>query len=435
MINVGKMLILIVALGLFACGRNKQKTEGEKVQTYSDQEMQKDTAQLAQEVRTASLLVVSADPNKTEEMLNQTEKLAKSAKEYAKKYEKYKKTGDSGHIQSMNEDGKKIINNISVILPSLVDGYRKGHLSDQDFRQAAMKNLKLEKVATPTALLNTVQYDEEMVTKISWDKPYKNRPSTSLANSKDASLGDLAEEILQMDLRQLGANSTISDKVKEDFPKDLKAWAYELRTALPDQGVFKINYEQKMEATAKQKLQYNKNKVLVFDAYSAARMQCFSGTLLNTVMLLNAYQNTYAFNKAHHVIIFLDGHIMPGQMKQNDQKEWLLYGVETTVEGQAAVEFGKASELSIPIRVINMRDFALMMAQRENFKNINEIAKHMLNKATHFYGINPEAENKVGQQFAATDNLENAVFTFGGTAYNSTPWSFGIPKVKDGINY
>lgn len=205
----------------------------------------------------------------------------------------------------------------------------------------------------------------------------------------------------------------------EDLSKKILSVSAELNKAgTLDPGQFKV----KLETTLAQRLHdnksllYNKDKAQLTAPIFENRMNCYSGTSLFLVM------NELSANPANNmVVIFQEGHVLPGYVVKKDNA-YVLYGLETTAAGTAIIKFGDTSKVSGDIRVFDARQFLLSEALRPlQLENFDEVYTQMLESMKKF-GFDPTKFKSKGYVSGANST----------GALNETPFGFGVLNVSSG---
>ena len=147
---------------------------------------------------------------------------------------------------------------------------------------------------------------------------------------------------------------------------------------------FKVGYEKNLLTLHKQQaLKYNRDYTSVFSALFANRMQCYSGTMLFS--LIYAKLKKSAYFDSNQVFIYEDGHVLPGYMlKMEDQ--WYLFGVETTLNGKAKKIYGPTSGLR-GVRVVDAHVALGIEALKDRITNKVFVVKTALEKTAKLYDI------------------------------------------------
>ncbi len=196
----------------------------------------------------------------------------------------------------------------------------------------------------------------------------------------------------------------------------------------------KIKYEGVIEsalsksAGATKKIQYSATSTNVFDVLSGT-MQCYSGTILNT--LVTRYQTSVEdFEKAENIVIVRPGHVLPGYAKKNAKNEWEIFGIETTVSGEGKIAYGVASTLGLPMRIVGANDFAVFQIFERHLTGLerDQLMQKALQNAAERYGLDLalmevlvqlENEKSAGQPDAS--------------GLNATTFGFGVANTPKGV--
>ena len=147
---------------------------------------------------------------------------------------------------------------------------------------------------------------------------------------------------------------------------------------------FKVGYEKNLLALHNQEaLKYNRDYTSVFSALFANRMQCYSGTMLFS--LIYARLKKSAYFDSNQVFIYEDGHVLPGYMLKMEG-QWHLFGVETTLNGKAKKIYGSTSGLQ-GVRVVDAHVALGIEALKDRITNKAFVVKTALEKTAKLYDI------------------------------------------------
>jgi hypothetical protein len=185
----------------------------------------------------------------------------------------------------------------------------------------------------------------------------------------------------------------------------------------PDLSEIKSRYENNIEKQFGKKTLYNKAAVSILDLIGDNKLQCYSGTVLNQIVMRTLY-TAGEFRDRHLVIIFESGHVLPGYFEL-EAKGFHLYGIETTVKGRGMVDYGMASELKAPIRIVDAEYFALVETLKTNLKDPAKTVDSIVKMTAEKYGI-------------AVSAIDISLTRGKNPVLNSSPFGFGESTVADG---
>ena len=179
-------------------------------------------------------------------------------------------------------------------------------------------------------------------------------------------------------------------------------------------GVFDLKpyYEKNIEDKIwrGQETLYNVNAINLFDPVSTNRMQCYSGTL----QFISALMSQVPSHREQAVLIFTDGHVLPGIL-ENSSGKYKLAGVETTARGQARLDYGNTEETKGRVRVVTLNDFLIVEALKNDIANLKLVLDSTLPNLKSF-GFKPE-------QLLAYEDMDFGSNPF--SKLNQTPFAFG----------
>ncbi len=206
-----------------------------------------------------------------------------------------------------------------------------------------------------------------------------------------------------------------SDVKNEDIQSFLKAIAPSKQELFENQGKIKLSYEEKIQGLNGGKpLVYNRDKTNIVDIYKDNRMQCYSGTYLYE--LVRRQSGAGQFRSKNEVVIFENGHILPGYMIPS-KTGFRLIGIETTESGAARKTFGDVKNLS-DIRVVDAEMFAIIDIFQEHLVNPSLVMQRALEKTAQRYHLPlKQLEASLQTVKASTEatrkQLNQSIFAFG----------------------
>ncbi|HAG91718.1 MAG TPA: hypothetical protein DCL41_07590, partial [Bdellovibrionales bacterium] len=196
-------------------------------------------------------------------------------------------------------------------------------------------------------------------------------------------------------------------------------------------GAKKVAYETALESDLGRSIDYNSSKVTLAHPLEEGRQQCYSGSMLSMVVnrkLLTGQD----YRTMNFVMIYTDGHQLPGQMVFKDST-WYLTGVETTALGAAEIREVPASQISTDTLVYDAEYTALM----EVFKNYiswqegKRLAYSLRKMTSDRYGI-PIPTQVDAERIAAQKLAGQRGSRFRGSNLNSSPFGIGVSKAPAG---
>lgn len=179
-----------------------------------------------------------------------------------------------------------------------------------------------------------------------------------------------------------------------------------------DPHSFKLAWEAKLG-----EIQIDAEAKNLLDVFVKKKIQAYSGTSAQLI-LLRLKLSAEEFERQNFVVIFEQGHLLPGYLSNEDNK-WFLYGIEMTTEGPAQVLYGVTKDLKSPIRIVSAEDFILEEIFQDYFLNAEEVKTKLLKRSSQRYGVSMrECEPK--------SKLNGARF------FGKTLFCFGHPMISDG---
>lgn len=248
-----------------------------------------------------------------------------------------------------------------------------------------------------------------------YDLPIKTKASPEPMSVSQADVLEKLKAHKQVSFREItrlmiqkhvkAANTDVSVEMLQKFISEISPSSY-LTPAKT-----KVTYEGKIkEMNGGKGLVYNLEKMNIADIYFEKRMQCYSGTYLYE--LIRRQQGAAQFRSANEVVIFQEGHVLPGYMFKGTDG-YRLIGIETTESGGARVELGLAKDLN-GIRVVDAELFALIEIFSDEITNPQEVMNAALKTTAQKYGI--ELKN-IYSGSASTEEtkkqLNQSIFAFG----------------------
>lgn len=168
----------------------------------------------------------------------------------------------------------------------------------------------------------------------------------------------------------------------------------------------------------KTKGKYNLDAINLVDVIKNNRMQCYSGTYTYLLLLRLMKDSNWLNEDQRPVVIFRSGHVLPGFMVRTSGS-WKLFGIETTAEGQARIDFGPAKGLPKDFVVVHALDFELSEIYRSVMLNAGQVRSQMILRAQTDFDLP-----------APKDFYHSSVTA--GPALNQTLFSFGESKIPTG---
>jgi hypothetical protein len=178
----------------------------------------------------------------------------------------------------------------------------------------------------------------------------------------------------------------------------------------------KVEYENNLERIFSSKTKYNADAKSLVDICSNNRLQCFSGTVLNQVVARKVL-GASEFEKQHPVVIYEEGHVLPGFMVLTEQG-WQLVGIESTIKGAAKMEPLLVKDLTRPMKIYDANDWILFQLFKDCLENPKATGDQMLSRASKKYSISPLAAELAAKTGSASSQH---------IAKESDPLAFGVP--------
>lgn len=174
----------------------------------------------------------------------------------------------------------------------------------------------------------------------------------------------------------------------------------------------KGNYEAMLQAKLGKDIAYNMDSTSITDICTKGSTQCYSGTVLNQIIARKVLAKL-AFSEKNPVVIFTEGHVLPGfmtEVKNEDgsRKGFNLTGIETTEKGIAPMNFGLTNEFGAiaatpensgradrQVKVVRAQDWIISELVKDCLvQNSQKFAEARLNAAADEYGINGDFARK-----------------------------------------
>lgn len=313
-----------------------------------------------------------------------------------------------------------------------------------------MKNVTMYKVLTPLLALSLLVGCNDSKNEIPEDVTYRGFK----LDTGDAQLSGLQQEILtkvnnEEPIPFMNINVAMMDEhgkiyvtrnsQRQDVALSIDDRNDQINSAIPslksilnmdDSKIINIdddfhNIKVQSEAALKEKhaganLIYNKSATSPLDLIDLNKMQCYSGTVFQTMVYRSGLRKQYV-NK-NPVVIYTAGHILPGYIAGGE-----LFGVETTAAGRAKVRYGLVSKLNSPMRIIDAEIFALSEIFKNQLKNPQDFLLNALKQTAEKYQIPLDRlEALVAQDHSAGTVSAKSLMT------NSDMMSFGQSNVAAG---
>ncbi len=114
------------------------------------------------------------------------------------------------------------------------------------------------------------------------------------------------------------------------------------------------------------------------------KLQCHSSTILHQLVL----RNNVNFSKMNPVVILESGHVLSGYISTSTNGIKLI-GIENTVKGKGIKRYQDLSNYNgTNIRIVDSELFVLVEIFKNEIKNVNEVAKQVLDLTAKKYGFN-----------------------------------------------
>lgn len=221
-------------------------------------------------------------------------------------------------------------------------------------------------------------------------------------------------------------NPKLNSDQFEDFVRDSK-----LEEHLDNPGAFKLAMENAIMGREKlSEIFYESEHTNLMD-YFDGYMQCYSGTMMYTVMhRMVALDNAEKFKNQHPIMIFTEGHIEPGYVKRESSK-WKFQRIVMTQAGSTAAHFADNDDfkytseahrvyLENDVLLAEVLRFALTKEEMIKFRN------EALARAAKLYDL-PLA--KMEERVALVKKADR---TDDGTTLGAGLFGFGESKQKAG---
>ena len=186
----------------------------------------------------------------------------------------------------------------------------------------------------------------------------------------------------------------------------------------------KLEYESNLERIFSSKTKYNADANTLVDICANNKLQCFSGTVLNQVVARKVL-GASEYEKQHPVIIYEEGHVLPGFMVLTEQG-WQLVGIESTIKGAAQMAPLLAKDLKRPMKIYDANDWILFQLFKDCLDSPKTTGEEMLSRATKKYSISPMAAELAAQTKSNPSSH---------TGKQGDSLGFGIPPDISGDRY
>ncbi len=179
----------------------------------------------------------------------------------------------------------------------------------------------------------------------------------------------------------------------------------------------KVQYEDWLTKKKGAAAVYNLDANTIFHFLLENKMQCYSGTVLNQLVNRKSV-DAKKFREENWVAIYESGHILSGYLTQANGK-WNLFGIETTAEGQAMVEYGPVDAITSEFRLVDAEYWALSELFKFDLKDAAATGNAVLEYTASRYGL--------GSKLMRIEGTQSAL-----TKINQSPFSFGNANVEPG---
>ena len=191
-------------------------------------------------------------------------------------------------------------------------------------------------------------------------------------------------------------------------------------------SVLKQDY---MKLLAKESsIKYNRDFTNFFQLFSDRKFQCYSATSFFQLISHMVYKKEEHREK-NFVVIYEEGHVLPGQLSQNEEGLWELTGFEATVMGRGIKRYGLVKNIKNTL-VIEANHFMILQAIKDVVSNPLEIRTAIISYMEEKYGFHFDLLELMQSSTIDVLNL--------GKSYkkhddiNSDMISFGTPKTPAG---
>lgn len=241
----------------------------------------------------------------------------------------------------------------------------------------------------------------------------------AIVDKKDLSFQAITSRIVKKHLK--AQNSALGDAAVNDETSKILIEIKSImdKASSKNPAVIKSHYESAIEQNLGQELKYNLDAVNLVQPLREGRLQCYSGTILHLSMLRQLAPLDY--RSLEPVVVFEPGHVLPGYMSKKNGS-WTLFGIETTVSGYGAIDFGLAKNLSSETIVVGAENFVLYELIKDGIKNAEDLRNQLIAEAAEKYGIISNSLSNYKVRYAGTNS----------TKLNQTPFAFGEVKVSPG---
>lgn len=302
--------------------------------------------------------------------------------------------------------------------------YQNTSLAQLDNQEQLISQQKVELEVIHTSIENldiTVKANLEMFKKFE-EQVYASPEYRKIVLSKniekdgiDAHFSDVIDFIIQQHLSKL----SLSEDEKELAKASLNALADESVGVEIEE--FKWHYEGLMieKFNEEKDLFYNVQSDNLFHPILDGRIQDVSGTLLFNTLKWKSDQSL-----DNIVIIFTEGHVLPGFLTK-DGESYYLTGVETVTPGISLKHFGPTTEVSGDLRVYDAKWAITLYLLGEKISNVSEVVDDMVSQME-VYGF------KKGNLLSPNSNLLSEPSDGSVQVNRFSPLAFGQPQHEEG---
>lgn len=234
---------------------------------------------------------------------------------------------------------------------------------------------------------------------------------TRLNEGKDVPFNELTDQFISLQQKQSQGESKLSEDKLSQILKSIRTGVSRV-----DLHQMKVDYEKLLTLKNKKPITYNAQSKTVEEVCRLNSLNCYSGTALNQIIARKVLSRD-TFNQQNPVIVYEAGHILPGYLVKEESGDYHLYGIETTAEGPAKIDFGLAKDLNHRLNIVDANDWLVTELFQDciDQTNLEGMAALMIDKTAKKYGIDRE---KTDPKSAAVEG--------------SSPFAFGEPKATEG---
>lgn len=267
---------------------------------------------------------------------------------------------------------------------------------------------------TPNSIVDSRDQVTFSDLKISLKDPNdRMKPMADAINAgKPISFKALSAELLQQHIDAKKLEGYTTEKLRgfvEGIAKDQK---------VDDLHALKIENDKRIVAATGKEISYNRDAVTLVDLATQSKMQCYSGSAFFQ-SVLRQLQSGRDFESRNYVLIYEEGHILPGYVKEGN-----LIGIETTAEGRAEISYGPAKDIKGAIKVVDAGFWVVVEIFKFRVTNTDSMAAVALNYTAKKYGIDLKNYSFTTPVGAAAKGEPDAL--------NSSPFAFGHSNVPAG---